>query len=482
MNFTGIENFGGIDADADALLDACFQDHPAYIDALKHQRFLVLGRKGSGKTAIFRRLIKQHDPYVFSFGHTFDDYPWPYHNLQAEAGVPEERRYVNSWRYLILMALSKLLLVDQSQPWDEEAMEPLRIVESFVVDSYGSRDPDLTQLFSPSKELRFHAAFNAKVLEVSLQTVQVPDLPKHFEEVNRFMTDMVMRALNPRYDYYVCFDQLDLGFSRGDSTYGQQLTGLILAARNFALLSKEYERRVSAVVFLRDDIYQLLQFEDKNKVTENNVSYVRWDQSGSELTLKTLMERRFAEVWRAPTSWEDVFDEAKEMTRRQTKYVHIRDRTFLRPRDMIKFCNETLVAHDAAASKFSNADVIKARQPYSQYLLHELDDEIHKHVELYEEYLDVLIGIRDVTFSKSQFLQKWEARTALADEDPVAGLRDLFEFSVIGYLRSGGGGGGSKYIWRYLDPRVRFDDDAEGFQVHPGFKEALDLTTRRRGS
>ena len=46
---------------------------------------------------------------------------------------------------------------------------------------------------------------------------------------------------------------------------------------------------------------------------------------------------------------------------------------------------------------------------------------------------------------------------------------------MIGYLKTGGGGGGSQYIWRYLDPGAKFDPAAETFRVHAGFKEALDL-------
>ena len=126
LNFSVVENFGAIDADEDQLLRDCFQNHPAYTAARAHQRFLVLGRKGSGKTAIFKRLITEREHYVFGFGHTFDDYPWPHHDLQAQAGVPEERRYIHSWRYLILLTLAKILLnIDQSQPWDETALEPL---------------------------------------------------------------------------------------------------------------------------------------------------------------------------------------------------------------------------------------------------------------------------------------------------------------------------------------------------------------------
>jgi hypothetical protein len=63
----------------------------------------------------------------------------------------------------------------------------------------------------------------------------------------------------------------------------------------------------------------------------------------------------------------------------------------------------------------------------------------------------------------------------LDGRDYQQALEELFEFSVIGYLKSGGGGGGSKYVWRYLDPGARFDPAADTFRVHAEFKEALDL-------
>ncbi|HEY8776720.1 MAG TPA: hypothetical protein VIM33_09625 [Gaiellaceae bacterium] len=483
LDLASIENFGAIDADEDALLRECFRDHPAYTAAKAHDRFLVVGRKGSGKTAIFKRLITERDPSVFGFGHTFDDYPWHYHDLQAEAGVPEERRYVHSWRYLILMGLAKILLnVDQSQPWDEAAFEALGDLESFVVDSYGSRDPDLTQLFQPEKKLRFKGGLKLAVASIEGESVLVKELPLHVQEVNRSVQASVLTALNPDHDYYVCFDQLDLGFTITDPRYAQRLIGLILAASDIRKAAVDNGKRLSVVVFLRDDIYELLQFEDKNKITENNMVRVEWDKPGSDLTLKNLMERRFGEVAGRSDSiaWSEAFDESREMPGRQTKYAHICDRTFLRPRDMIKFCNEALAAYkqdddQADADKFTNAAVIAARPAYSTYLLRELDDEIAKHVPSYKEYLEVLKRVGSVQFSPERFKEEWSERGSLRELEPQQALEDLFEFSVIGYLKSGGGGGGSKYVWRYLDPGARFDPAADTFRVHAGFKEALDL-------
>jgi hypothetical protein len=482
-----IGNFGAIDADEDALLRECFQSHPAYLAAKAHERWLVLGRKGTGKPAIFKRLITERVPELFAYGHTFDDYPWEHHDLQAQAGVPEERRYIHSWKYLILVSLAKILLnQDQSQPWDDSVIEPLEGLENFVVDSYGSRDPDLTQLFSPDRELRFKGAFKFGVVTVNAEKIPVRDLPTHVQDVNSFVQHAVLAALNPEHDYYVCFDQLDLGFTIDDARYSQRLVGLLLAARELSRAAKEAGKRMSVVVFLRDDIYQMLQFEDKNKITENNVSTVQWDRPGDALTLRALMERRFGEVFygEGVAPWDKVFDERRTMPGRQPKYNHICDRTFLRPRDMIKFCNEVLTAYkglhpNPAGGRFDNDVVIAAREGYSDYLLRELDDEIAKHVPNYREYLEVLKRIGNIQFTSDVFRDAWAGRPALAGDSWEEGLAALFEFSVIGYLKSGGGGGGSTYVRRYRDARARFDPSAELYRVHPGFKEALDLVQGR---
>lgn len=482
MDLASVDSFGGIDADVDQLLRMCFQDHPAYVAVTQHRKFLVLGRKGAGKTAIFKKLILERSPTAFAYGHSFDDYPWQHHDLQAQTGVPEERRYVHSWKYLVLVGLAKLLLnQDPSQPWNDEALESLSALEDFVVDSYGSRDPDLRQLFSPEKELRFKGALRMPFVAVDAERVRVRELPTHVQDVNRAMEGHIFRTLNPDHDYYVCFDQLDLGFTTTRPEYAQRLVGLILAARDLHVQAKDFGRRLNPIIFLRDDIYQNLQFEDKNKVTENFTVRVVWSESGDH-SLKRLMERRFSQVLiekQTGVGWGDVFDETKQMPSRQTKYRHICDRTFLRPRDVIKFCNEVLQSFKSGTQidgKFDNTAVHAARESYSYYLLNELDDEVAKHLPAYKEYLEVIKELGSLLFSLERFKEAWVRRSTLEDIDPVVGLGELFEFSVVGYLKPGGRGGGSEYVWRYLDPRARFNAAAENFRVHAGFKEALDLT------
>lgn len=488
-----VESFGGTDADTDDLLEKAFQGHEAYTQAIAHKRPLVIGRKGSGKTAIFRKIIRAREHNVFAYGHTFSDYPWHHHNLQGTVGVPEEQRFVHSWRYLILLTLSKILLnQDGSQPWSDEALEELDKIERFVVDSYGTRDPDLTQLFTPGKKLRIkpHLKFSGFAeAGIDLEAVSVADLPKFFQEVNKSIEKSISKCLNPEHNYYVCFDELDKGFDPTDEKYSQMLTGLILASVSLNRSFRDENKNTSVILCLREDIYRTIKFEDKNKLTENSMSLIEWDSARTKWSLQQLLESRFGVALQLddPHPWGSVFDEEHDMPGRQTKYRHILDRTFRRPRDAIKFCNEVLSAYKkrggSESGKFENEDIVAARTNYSDYLLKELEDEIFKHVPAYRDHIDILKSLESLQFTKAEFEQACNRRSDLlsAGTTPITAIRSLFEFSVIGYQKTGGVGGGSEYIWRYLDPTIRFDEAATNFRIHPGLMEALGLKKYRRG-
>jgi hypothetical protein len=493
---TAIDNFGAIDADNDELLLDCFEDHEAFIEVMNRRRFLVVGKKGSGKTAIFKKMLTHRAHDYFCLGHTFSDYPWHHHDLQARVGIPDFDKFTHSWKYLILLSLSKIILnFDHSIPFDDDSMALTVKIESFVVDTYGTRDPDITQLFTPSKTLKLkpHFELDWKILKagVSPENVPMKELPVVVQELNSNLMQYTIRSLNPANNYFICFDQLDLGFDPTANDYNNRLIGLLLAARDVNLAARAAGKNLFVVVFLRDDIYDTLHFEDKNKLTENFLSLIEWDTPRTDKTLRGLMEKRFRAVLGNTPTWDDVFDETKEMPGHQTKYQHLLDRTYLRPRDIIKFTNSVLGQYKkrksqdpSAADKFENIDLNQARTEYSTYLMNELDDEIHKHIPHYHEHVELLRTMGVWQFTPDEFVklvnvevgrsQQSEARTA---------LEELYNFSIIGFYRPGGRGyGGSEYVFKYKEPKTRFDATAARFRIHPGLIEVLGLKRYTLGS
>lgn len=239
-----IKTIGGIDADTDELLMQCFQDHNSFNDIKELTKFIVLGRKGTGKTAIFKKFLNKRENNYFSYGHTFSDYPWHYHDKQAKIGVPNFDKYTHSWKYLILLTLSKILLnQDQSQPFDNRSLEMLSKIESFVLDSYGTKDPDVTQIFTPSKTLKIEKNLQVDLAVIkggiSAEGVPMEHLPKIIQEVNLNLSEYVLSSLNPDNSYHILFDQLDLGFEPTNPEYYNRVIGLLLAAKDINRMSKE---------------------------------------------------------------------------------------------------------------------------------------------------------------------------------------------------------------------------------------------------
>lgn len=486
-SLTDISSFGSIDADNDRFLQECFEDHEAFESAVRMDRFLLVGRKGAGKTSIFKKLIMTRAPNYFSIGHTFSDYPWHYHQAQARVGIPDLQRYSHSWKYLILLTISKIILnQDQSLPYDESSIEDMVKIESFVVDSYGTKNPDITQVFSPSKTLKLRPNFTVdfKVLKAGISPDKLPmeHLPVIVQDVNRSLTRLVLNTLNPEHRYFIAFDELDLGFTPDDPEYSSRLEGLFAAARDLNQAARDANKKLFVVVFLRDDIYERLHFEDKNKITENHYSRIEWDTDQTARTLKSLMEKRFEVILkgRAKARWDDIFDENQKIKGYRTKYDYILAHTFLRPRDMIKFCNVALARfktrvraqRSGQTQRFHNDDIFAAQTEYSQYLYREIDDEIHKHLPDYRIYFDALRRIGNYRFRIDDFCREYEKGPTNGNQ-PTRVLKSLYEFSIIGFLQGSDQGRG--FVYRYKNPALEYDQTSEVFEVHLGLHDCLGL-------
>ncbi|MBY5519727.1 P-loop ATPase, Sll1717 family [Rhizobium leguminosarum] len=178
----------------------------------------------------------------------------------------------------------------------------------------------------------------------------------------------------------------------------------------------------------------------------------------------------------------DLIAEPELMRGSQTKWNHVLARTFLRPRDVIRFLNGALKEgkkRDAELSKLTNVDVINAREEYSSYLKKELDDEIGPHWAEWSEALQACSGISTITFDRSEFEKEYSQRKSKKNQvNFEEALGYLYRFSVIGYqTRSGYGGSG--WVFQYSDPTAGWDNSAKKFKVHSGLKEYAKLRESR---
>ena len=473
-----ISSFGGVAAEADTLLDEYFLRTAAYQEILDQRRFIVVGRKGTGKTAIYRQLQGSNEAGTsHAAGLQFENYPWGAHNEVANTMASTVERFTESWRFLILVETAKLVLASNRIPIRGRALR------RFLKRNWGSQQFGVHRVFEPSTyDVDFApSAFGWSIGALRRKRTQRPELAGFLSARNDWLKNQIRKAASSDHEYYVLFDGLDIAYTSIDDLYTQRIIGLLLAARDVFSWSKEHHLNISPVVFLRSDIYAELTFADQNKMTEDNVQLLTWnDDATGESSLKTLMDERIRSLLHVDEGtdpWTVVF-EPSAMRGTQQKYKYMVERTYLRPRDMIKFANVCLANAKAAHhDRITNDDIYNAKDEYSDYVVSELSDEISAINPGWLAGLELLRDIHRMTFERPRFEEAFTTRAHELDGETTDGLLRLFyRFGIIGFVKKGGGGrGGSELSWQYKDPKERYNAGANNFRVHWSLKEYLDL-------
>ena len=477
-----IDSFGDVAAEDDPVLDY-FVTTEAVSRINDGEQWLVLGRKGAGKTAIVRYFSEGRHLDSFSKALNLRNYPWSAHATRRDSGASEMEAFVASWEYLIAVECASLAL-ERSD--DARNTKPGGDLEKFLLDNYGGISPDLGHIIRPPRLTIAGASIEPTVLgnklgAVSLDRTQSDtSLGMELSALTDALRQAVSEAIGPIEvpGLLLHFDELDQGLSQLDHQRQEMLTGLILAARNTRRAFGQLSVAVNPVVYLRLDLWRPLQFSDKNKIAQTSTLHLEWDSE----TLMELVDARVAAKLGSHKTWANL-DDGKLMRGSQTKWRHILARTFLRPRDVIKFLNLSLdhaKQRSCSDSNFINKDIIDARETYSSYLKSELDDEIRAHWPHWEDAIQAFRAIETITFDRDAFAEAYNKRRSprnrvCADD----ALRMLFTFSVIGIERRSGYGG-SGWLFQYESPEAQWDQAANKFKVHPGLKEFARLLEERR--
>lgn len=477
-NLRDVKSFGKVEAEEDAIL-TYFVEMDVTERILDGSTFLILGRKGSGKTALFRYFCeskyKNHSVPL-----NLNGYPWKIHERVFDGGVEEIESYVASWKYLIAVEFAKKVLELTDRPQMKEVVE----LRGFLKDNYGDFKPLLRQILSP-KNLIVKGDLEPQIFGCKLGKISLSREGDNLELGNELnaLTERLFSYIKKIAEisnlqrFYVHFDELDRGLTGLTDKRKNLIVGLILAAKESTRLLKSDITIFNPVVYLRTDIWEKLKFSDRNKIYESNSDLIEWDHK----ELFNLIQKRVQVLLGNGYNWSDI-DDGKKINS-QPKWKHIVDRSLMRPRDVISFLNillEVTKKRKDEVLKFSNKDVVEARSRYSNYLKNELDDEIRAHWEDWEDSLTSLSRLGRIYFKKPDYEAMYNEIT-LESENKLSyqrSLEELYNFSVIEY-ESRSGYGGTSWKSKFANPEAGWDLNAIKFKIHLGLKEHLKLKEER---
>ena len=412
-----------------------------YQHALRGDARLVVGRKGSGKTAIFlqvRDRVRQHKNNL-----VLDLKPDGYKLLKFKEDVLRllqegtlEHTITAFWEYLLLLEICQKILENDRIPHtrDHRLYDPYRkIAESYRSDEYvteGDFSERMSKLIQSITE-KYKAQFPQEG-GTRLSQAQVTELLYAHDVIK--LRQLVEGYLKFKDAIWLLFDNIDKGWP----THGIQKEDLIII-RSLVEATRKLERDVRrhdidcwTLIFLRNDVYELLVEETPDRGKEAKVIL---DWTDSDL-LRELLRRRFTYSG-FPT--DQTFEQmwltlcTSHINGEESSQFLI-DRSLMRPRcliDLVNHCRSFAV--NLGHARIEPDDIMKGLSAYSTDLISEIRLEIRDIFPEAENVLYEFIGAPSRL--SSQELISILTCPRVKQEQIEAIINILLWYGVVGVVR-----------------------------------------------
>lgn len=353
---------------------------------------LIVGRKGSGKTALFIR-VRDVKKQLGRKTVVLDLKPEGYQLKQFKEQVLNtvsqatgEHLAVAFWEAVLLLeVVHKLLEMDQR--WhlrDHHLFEPYKTLLAHYPAELAIGEGEFSERLSKIVKRAAKAADGTSGDPPSLSTISnsmyMQELPK--------LRDTLTSYLKHKDELWILFDNIDKGWP----THGADSTDILLvrclleAARKIENNLRKEEIEAHLVVFLRNDVYELLveQTPDRGKDTRVSLDWTDAEQ------LKELLRLRFAYSGIPKNmSFRDAWVQicTPHIDGEPTE-DYLLERSLMRPRNfinLVSYCRS--YALNMGHERITVDDIRKAEKQYSVDVSNEIGLEIR---DVFREAQDIL--------------------------------------------------------------------------------------------
>ena len=214
-----INDFGAIDAENDKRLIEYFYHTPIIDELLGYKKSIIIGRKGSGKTAIYKFLQSKKGNHFSAL--LFEDYPWKLHDKFKNTIVSERESFVSSWKFYFYIEIFKRIIAVKKEITDKKILKEIRKLERWIKKNWGSPRFDHKEVMAPHK-IKYNFTINPQIMGNSLGSVSrdldtndntsgtLSEYNKKFDYILRRLIKFLPNAI------FLAFDELDLAYDPED--------------------------------------------------------------------------------------------------------------------------------------------------------------------------------------------------------------------------------------------------------------------------
>jgi len=447
FKFQKYQEIGSPDAETDRYLDEAFivkEDFNAIID-MSNQRSILIGRTGSGKSAILKHIEKTQErvvrlqPEAMSLRFLSNSTILQYFN---SIEVNLNFFYKILWKHVFVIELLRLYFsyddqrksnwyasikeklsrrnntkrnkaLEYFEKWSNEfwidAEKRIKEIENIVERKFEAEiGADIKYLKSKLTSNDSDKSTIKSEIKTKAEHVITEALAQDIHEIINILNEELF--VDAQQKHFIIIDDLDKEWVSTSIRY--DLIGAMIE------VIKEFQtfKGVKIVISLRDNLYQLLFTGAKHKGGQREKFKPLYaDLTWSATELKILVNRRLSLITNNSLEIKNAFD--RVYNNGTSGFEYLLERTFFRPRDVISFINHAI--ENASNKAYLSLDILKrAEADYSVERLQAIEDEWG------ENYGDVS-RLTKFLYSKSNGFRIRNIReddfdTTLLEENPTA--------------------------------------------------------------
>ncbi len=330
-------NFGAPAAERDIAMGLTdyFVESDAYKRLANRSKTIVLGNRGTGKSAIFKILA---DRARKSGSHVLELNPdhYSYEMLcsvlrsESEGSWAKHGAFTSSWKYLILV----LVMQELSRTGPKLKTGSAAKVYSFLRDNLkGQQENPIAVLISYLKRIE---GFKIGSAEASLRTSELAKLYR-LQEIEPLLP--CIKDLLDKRPLVVLVDELDKGWDNSEDAKAF-VSGLFQAA----IWLNELSPRLTVYISLRQELYDSIPalYDDTQKYRDL-IETIKWNEASLLAVASMRISTPYRELREAPNdeAWGAIFADTLRY-RKAKSFNYLIDRTLYRPRELIQFCSDAV--------------------------------------------------------------------------------------------------------------------------------------------
>lgn len=460
---------------APEIISKCYVDIENILEKINEpSKFLVIGTKGAGKSALASKIQISSSPKWNKFSSTDDLEQFEFSLLEKTGGEKGKSigGAVSVWQLLLLIRILSLLLQDEQFKLENNGVEAL----GDALQRHGL-SPSSSLVSIVQQTSRRGAFFTFKTIYAELRgentndtTTKLKDPAAVLESLKELIGDCKPSSSSFRF----VIDGLDHPLKDGRST-AAYLGDLINAARSVNLYLASLKIDAKIIVLIRDEVLALIPDPNLAKRINDNGIPLKWYDNARaplETSLLNIIEKRAHAVgYTEPINklWETWFPSYID-SRESTGFIL--DNTRFLPRDLISFFRELQKIN--STPPFQRSQILTALGNYSEWFLQELSDGLVGFVgEDTRSELPAILSELGRRFTFDQFAKKLKEHGLTENQSPEEIAKDMFNASWVGNVWKTEEST-DRFSFKHRKRNANFNRSRE-MLVHNGLWKALNL-------